>query len=182
MAFAGRLSNGTLLMVGHGDAMSTGRNTLALATSTDNGHSFQSLRKIPGLVQPGCGIGMLVRNDDIYISHDNNGTLGDSAPDAHDASRNNLTVSRSTDFGATWRSRSVDPRFTGLSAMADVALPATDEMVANSANAGSGTSHSGASSSLSGSSAASVLGILYEAGDKRFDGDGVWFARLPFGW
>ena len=24
-----------------------------------------------------------------------------------------------------------------------------------------------------------MLGVLYEAGNKRFDGDGVWFARMP---
>jgi len=48
----GRLSNGTLLLVGHSDALSPGRNTLAMASSHDNGLSFGELHKIPQLVQP----------------------------------------------------------------------------------------------------------------------------------
>eukprot|EP01050_Picozoa_sp_SAG11_P013825 SAG11_NODE_1645_length_4524_cov_7.819435_3_plen_468_part_00 len=92
----GRLSNGTLLLVGHGDAISPGRNTLAMASSTDNGLTFDNLHKIPHLVQPGCGLGMLITTDDtIYLSFDNNGTLASAAPNAHDNSRNNLTVSHS---------------------------------------------------------------------------------------
>jgi hypothetical protein len=101
-----RFSNGTLVMIGHGDAMTSGRNTLAMATSSDNGMSFSGLHKIPGLVQPGCGLGLLVHDDIIYISHDDNGTLGTSSPNAHDASRNNLTVAHSSD-GRTWTKRSV---------------------------------------------------------------------------
>ena len=38
-----RFSNGTLVMIGHGDAMTSGRNTLAMATSSDNGMSFSGL-------------------------------------------------------------------------------------------------------------------------------------------
>jgi hypothetical protein len=144
------LPNGSLLMVGHGDALGPGRNTLALALSHDHGLSFVGLRKISGLVQPGCGIGLLVHGGTIYISHDNNGTLATAAPNAHDAARNNLTVSHSTDMGATFTSRPIDHRFTGLSALAAVKTRQGD-----------------------------LLGVLYEGGPKRFDGDGVWFATLP---
>ena len=49
----GLLPDGTMIQVGHGDAHSTGRNTLAMARSTDHGRSWGDLRKIKGLVQPG---------------------------------------------------------------------------------------------------------------------------------
>ena len=131
--------------------MGPGRNTLAMASSSDNGITFGGLHKIPGLVQPGCGLGLLVRDDVIYISYDDNGTLGSAAPNAHDDSRNNLTVAHSSDFGANWAKRSVDRRFTGLSAMAAV-----------------------------GDEGEQQLGVLYEGGPKRFDGGGIFFATLPF--
>ena len=146
------LPNGSMLMVGHGDALGPGRNTLALAISQDHGRTWVGLRKIEGLVQPGCGIGLLVHDGTIYISHDNNGTLATAAPNAHDDSRNNLTVSHSTDGGNTFTSRSIDHRFTGLSALAAVKTRDTSGL---------------------------QLGVLYEGGPKRFDGDGVWFATLP---
>ena len=152
----GLLSNCELIMVGHGDAQSEGRNTLTIARSLDNGRSWGPPRKIPGLVQPGCGLGLLVdtvaHHDVIYLSHDDNGTLASAGPNAHDASRNNLTISRSVDGGTSWvTGRHVDHRFTGLSALARV-----------SSGEGKG-----------------VLGVLYEAGDKRFDGNGIWFSTLP---
>lgn len=147
----GRLPNGTYIMVGHGDAKSSGRNTLSMATSTDHGRSFGNLHKVPGLVQPGCGLGLLVDGATIYISHDNNGTLASAGPNAHDASRNNLTISHSLNDGESWHSRPVDHRFTGLSMLAIVPAAA-------------GTR---------------ALGVLYEAGHKRFDGDGVWFRTMP---
>ena len=131
--------------------MSRGRNTLAMASSSDNGMTYGGLHRIPGLVQPGCGLGLLVRDDVIHISYDDNGTLGSAAPSAHDNSRNNLTVAHSSDFGATWVKRHVDRRFTGLSAMAVVESGREQQ-----------------------------LGLLYEGGRKRFDGDGIWFAVLPF--
>lgn len=147
----GRLWNSSLLLIGHGDATSPGRDTLAMATSTDNGMTFGGLHKIPGLVQPGCGLGMLVRDDVIYISYDDNGTLSSAAPDAHDESRNNLTVAHSSDYGTTWSKHSVDRRFTGLSAMTVVRAEGAQQ-----------------------------LGLLYEGGPKRFDGDGIYLALLPF--
>ena len=45
-----------------------------MAASTDNGFSFHGLGKVPGLVQPGCGLGLVVHRGVIYVSHDNNGT------------------------------------------------------------------------------------------------------------
>ena len=27
-----------------------------------------------------------------------------------------------------------------------------------------------------------LLGVMYEAGDHRFDGGGIWFATLPMEW
>ena len=142
-------------MVGHGDAQGRGRNTLAMASSTDNGYSFGTPRKISGLVQPGCGIGLLVAHDTgtIYISHDNNGTLATAGPTAHDNSRNNLTISKSADGGFTWRNHLIDPRFTGLSMLARI--PRVD------------------------SGYNDRIGILWEAGSKRFDGDGIWYTTLP---
>ena len=62
-----------------------------MATSTDFGRTFSPPRNVPGLVQPGLGLGLLIHNDAIYISYANNGTTGEAA---HDASRNNLTVVR----------------------------------------------------------------------------------------
>lgn len=150
----GLLPDGTLIQVGHGDAQSAGRNTLAMSRSTDHGRSWAPAKKIDGLVQPGCGLGLLVEQGVIYISYDNNGTLATAGPNAHDASRNNLTVSHSTNGGTSWDSRLVDPRFTGLSALAKVGQLASNADVEK-------------------------LGVLYEAGAKRFDGDGVWFATLP---
>ena len=148
------LPDGTLIQVGHGDAQSAGRNTLAMSRSTDHGRSWAPAKKIDGLVQQGCGLGLLVEQGVIYISYDNNGTLATAGPNAHDASRNNLTVSHSTNGGTSWYSRLVDPRFTGLSALAKVGQLASNADVEK-------------------------LGVLYEAGAKRFDGDGVWFATLP---
>jgi hypothetical protein len=79
-----KLSNGTLVMVGHGDAKGVGRNTLAMASSNDRGDTWHHLHKIEGLVQPGCGLGMVIHADMIYLSHDNNGTIADKAhPGAH---------------------------------------------------------------------------------------------------
>ena len=156
-----RLTNGTLVMIGHGDAESAGRNTLAMAFSYDNGYSFRGLHKVAGLVQPGVGLGLVIKDDVIFVSHDNNGTLGNTAPIAHDASRNNLTVSQSADLGKTWVTRAVDRRFTGLSAMAEVSQPAA------AGPAGP---------------AQTLLGVMYEGGDDRFDGGGIWFATLPFEW
>lgn len=157
----GLLPDGTLIQIGHGDAESPGRNTLAMSRSTDNGRSWANPTKIKGLVQPGCGLGLLVDQGVIYISYDNNGTLATASPNAHDASRNNLTVSHSTNGGASWESRLVDPRFTGLSALAKVRQP-TSNNSRDRAEVGT-----------------TKLGVLYEAGHKRFDGDGIWFATLP---
>ena len=112
-----------------------------------------------------CGVGLLVDGTVLYISYDNNGTLATAGPNAHDASRNNLTVSHSTDGGRSWESRLVDPRFTGLSALAKVKQPTRNDAASGKeAEAGA---------------AIEKLGVLYEAGHKRFDGDGIWFATLP---
>lgn len=151
-----KFANGTLLLVGHGDALYPGRNRLSMATSTDFGRTFSPPRNVPGLVQPGLGLGLLIHNDAIYISYANNGTTGEAA---HDASRNNLTVATSTDQGHSFTTRSVDRRFTGLSAMALTPTSSGDE--------------------ADGAEDGQMLGVLYEAGNKRFDGDGVWFARMP---
>ena len=65
----------------------------------------------------------------------------------------------STDQGHSFTTRSVDRRFTGLSAMALTPTSSGDE--------------------ADGAEDGQMLGVLYEAGNKRFDGDGVWFARMP---
>ena len=71
----GALSNGSVVIIGHGDARSAGRNTIATALSTDHGRSFGPLRKLPGLVQPGCAVGFLIHEDVMHVSRDNNGTI-----------------------------------------------------------------------------------------------------------
>ena len=155
----GALSNGSVVIIGHGDARSAGRNTIATALSTDHGRSFGPLRKLPGLVQPGCAVGFLIHEDVMYVSHDNNGTIvtdivspkiPGKAMDLHDASRNNLTVSSSSD-GESWSHVLIDGRFTGASTLA--LIPPT-------------------------AGGAAELGVLYEAGDHRFDGGGIWFAKI----
>ena len=57
-----------------------------------------------------------------------------------------------TNYGETWVSRSVDKRYTGLSMLADVAVEGGERR----------------------------LGVLWEGGAKRFDGDGIWFTTMPF--
>ena len=59
---------------------------------------------------------------------------------------------RQTDVGQTWALRSVDTRYTGLSMLADVGAPGGERR----------------------------LGVMWEGGPKRFDGDGIWFTTLPF--
>ena len=59
---------------------------------------------------------------------------------------------RQTDVGETWALRSVDTRYTGLSMLADVGAPGGERR----------------------------LGVMWEGGPKRFDGDGIWFTTLPF--
>ena len=155
----GALSNGSVVIIGHGDARSAGRNTIATALSTDHGRSFGPLRKFPGLVQPGCAVGFLIHEDVMHVSRDNNGTIvtdivspkiPGQAMDLHDASRNNLTVSSSSD-GESWSHVLIDGRFTGASTLALIPPEA---------------------------GGAAELGVLYEAGDHRFDGGGIWFAKI----
>ena len=95
----------------------------------------------------------------MHVSHDNNGTIvtdivspkiPGQAMDLHDASRNNLTVSSSSD-GERWSQVLIDGRFTGASTLALIPPSAGGAL---------------------------ELGVLYEAGDHRFDGCGIWFAKI----
>ena len=78
----------------------------------------------------------------------------------------------STDQGRSFTTRSVDKRFTGLSAMALV------QSTASNASPPPTLAPTPAALALAVDDD-QMLGVLYEAGNKRFDGDGVWFARIP---
>ena len=150
----GQFSNATLL--GMGQSGPSQASNLEFAISVDGTTSWSTAQEQADLPSQ-VGADMLVRRDVIYVSHDFNRSHDPGA--AHDLDRNNMTVSTSKDFGRSWSHLPLLPvnpasgvrTFSGASCLADLSVAAEPS-----------------------------LGVLYERGADRFDGDGVWFVAIAY--